>query len=403
MKSFCKLTNEWKSRLLKILQLSRVIGVANYVINATQMKTISFLLLTILTSVGYGQKSGTGSGSIDVESKSYLGSKLIIQGGIISESDRYNDFVYTDTVSTFMKSAKFLTGSSEEYKIGIIASYPHPFQISYFDTSTQSGTSSHYFFVGNNKVSIKLGDLFKEKDVLSGRISKENREYLKLQNQYKKFVNNQTGEIYNLAGKLEVLKQYISRNPNSIVALWDLALNYYLVRSEVDKRKVLAIIQNFSNEVKETKTYQGLTNVIGQDLELAEGTRIPNIFLKGNDSLLSIVSKNKYTLIDYWFLGCSPCIAQFPHYKEIYDSNKVNGFEMIGISVDSRKDEANWQNLIAKSKLNWLQYLDPGGKESEKLYIRKFPTNFLLDNRGLIIKKDISLEDLALFLKNNLN
>ena len=210
-------------------------------------------------------------------------------------------------------------------------------------------------------------------------------------------------QIYDLPGKLEVLKSYISQNPNSIVALWDLTLNYYNVIREIDKRKVLAILQNFSDEIKDTKTFQALTKVIYEDLQLAEGTQIPNIFLKGNDSLLSIVSKNKYTLIDYWFIGCSPCIAQFPYYKKIYDSNKVKGFEIIGISVDSKKDEANWQYIIAKFKLNWLQYLDINGKESEKLFIRKFPTNFLLDKRGVILKKDISLEDLELFLKHNLN
>ena len=370
--------------------------------NFNQMRIQIILIFLSITGVGFGQRVEK-AGWINIESNFYLRRGFLIQGGIFSDSNSYNDFTYADTASTIMKSAKFLKGSPEEYKIGIKANYPHPFQIGYLDTVNGAIAYSYYFFVGNNTVNIKLGDLSKEKSILIGKLTNENREYLKLQNLYNKFVNKQTGEIYDLAGKLEVLKRYISQNPNSIVALWDLALNYYNVKSEADKRNVLAIVQKFSNDVKNTKTFQALTNVIDEDLQLKEGTQIPNLFFQGNDSLLSVVSNNKYTLIDFWFTGCTPCIAQFPYYKKIYDSNKVNGFEMLGISVDSKKDEANWKNIIAKFKLNWLQYLDANGKESEKLFIRKFPTNFLLDNRGVILKKDISLEDLERFLQEKLN
>ncbi len=365
------------------------------------MKLQLLLILLSITGVGLGQ-SVEKVGMINIESNFYLGKEFVAQGGILSDSYGYNDFNFTDTVSTIMNSAKLLKGSSEEYKIRIMASYPHPFQITYFDKLKQVGASSHYFFVGNNRVNIKLGDLSEEKDVLNGKLSKENREYLKLQNLYKKFVNKQTGEIYDLAGKLEVLKRYISRNPNSIVALWDLALNYYNVRSEADQRKILTIVQYFSNGIKDTKTFQALTDNIIHDLQLAEGNRMPNIFLKGNDSLLSVVSKNKYILIDFWFSGCQPCLKQFDTLQKIYDNNKQKGFEIIGISTDSKKNVSNWEEVILKFNLSWIQYLDTGGVEAKKLYIMSFPTNFLLDRNGTIIKKDISPEALEIFLKANL-
>lgn len=366
------------------------------------MKIQLLLILLSITGVGLGQ-SVEKVGSINVESSFYLGSKFVIQGGILSDSNSYNDFTYTDTVSTIMNAAKLLRGSSEEYKIGIKAGYPHPFQIGFLDTLTGDIAYSHYFFVGNNKVSIKLGDLFKEKDVLSGKLTKENREYFKLQNLYKKLVNTQTGEIYDLAGKLEVMKRYISQNPNSIVALWDLALNYYNVRNEADQRKILTLVQHFSDAVKDTKTFYALTNNIIHDLQLAEGNQMPNIFFKGNDSLLSVVSKNKYTLIDFWFSGCQPCLKQFDTLQKIYDNNKQKGFEIIGISTDSKKNESHWKEVILKFNLTWIQYLDTGGVEAKKLYILSFPTNFLLDRNGKILKKDISPEDLGLFLRKNLH
>lgn len=359
------------------------------------------LILLSITGVSLGQ-SVEKVGSINLGSDFYLGSEFVVQGGIFSDSNRYNDFKYTDTVSIIMNSAKLLKGIAEEYKIGVMASYPHPFQISYFDKFKQAGASSHYFFVFNNKVSIKLGDLSKEKDVLKGKLTKENREYLKLQNLYKKFVNKQTGEIYDLARKLEVLKRYISRNPNSFVALWDLALNYYEVESEEDKRLLLTIVQYFSDRVKNTKTFQALTNNIVHDLQLAEGNRMPNIFFKSNDSLLSVVSKNKYTLVDFWFSSCQPCLNQFDKLQKIYDNNKQKEFEIIGISTDRKENVSQWKEVIFKFNLTWIQYLDAGGVEANKLYIIGFPTNFLLDRYGTIIKKNISPEELSIFLEANL-
>jgi len=367
------------------------------------MKIQSLFILLSITGISFGQRVEK-TGIINVESNFYSGKEFAIQGGIYSVSNDYNDFNYSDTVGTLMNSTKFLTGSSVKYKISVKVKYPHPFQISYFDKLERAGTGSHYFFVGNNEVNIKLGDLTKQKDVLVGKLSKENREYLNLQNLYKKYVNKQTGEIYDLAGKLDVLKKYISQNPNSIVALWDLVLNYISsIRHSADQRKVLNDIQYFSDEIKGTKTFQALTNRINQDLQSAEGEQMPNIFLKGHDSLFTVVSKNKYTLVDFWFTGCQPCLKQFAPLQKIYDVNKQKGFEIIGISTDGKKEVSKWQEVIFKFNLTWIQYLDTGGVETEKqIYFYGYPTNFLLDTNGKILKKNISPADLALYLRKNL-
>lgn len=342
-------------------------------------------------------------GSIHIKSNFYIGRDIIIQGGVASKFNDYNDFRYSDTFSTIMSSAKLIKSIPEEYKIGIRESYPHPFQISYFDQLRQEGASSYYFFVGNNNVDIKLKDLHKEKNMLTGKLSKENTEYLTIQNLYRKFVNSQTGEIYDLAGKLAVMQQYISQNPNSIVALWDLVLNYYLIKHDPDQRKVLKIIQNFSDKVKSTKTFQAFTKNILGDLQLVEGKRMPNFFFEGHDSLFTFVSNNKYTLIDFWFSRCAPCITQFEPLKFQYEKYQGKGFTIIGISVDMLKNKNIMENVLKEKGINWINLWDIDGSISYKNYIHSFPTNFLLDNAGKIIKKDISMEELDDFLKKNLN
>jgi hypothetical protein len=51
--------------------------------------------------------------------------------------------------------------------------------------------------------------------------------------------------------------------------------------------------------------------------------------------------------------------------------------------------------------LNWI-YWDEDGKIAKFYNINTYPTHFLLDARGTIIKKNITLEELDQFLLKNL-
>ena len=62
----------------------------------------------------------------------------------------------------------------------------------------------------------------------------------------------------------------------------------------------------------------------------------------------------------------------------------------------------NWKKVIAKNNITWQNLLDENGNISKKYSINKFPTNFLLDSEGKIIKRDIPQEELEKFLEENL-
>ena len=113
------------------------------------------------------------------------------------------------------------------------------------------------------------------------------------------------------------------------------------------------------------------------------------------------VINRKYTLIDFWFSHCGPCIAQFPMMRNLYAKYKNAGFEVVGISIDKTEDKRAWLDAISKHKLEWKQYWDIDGKEAKRFFINLYPTNLLLDNEGRIIKKNILLEELEIFLAKN--
>lgn len=61
-----------------------------------------------------------------------------------------------------------------------------------------------------------------------------------------------------------------------------------------------------------------------------------------------------------------------------------------------------WLYAIEKHKIPWDNYLDENGKNASNLSINMFQTNFLLDNTGKIIMKNIAPLALEEFLKENL-
>lgn len=344
--------------------------------------------------------------SINGNSTFYNGQRLFIQGGVYSKSNSYNDFMFVhDSADSINSSYKTLLVQDNQFTINGFLEYPHPFQVSFYDAKTESGTSSYFFFADAGAVNIEINDLFTNKYLGNHLLSRSNKEYQHLKKLYSNTVDTLNGKVHDFKAKQKTIQKYITQNPGSYVALWDLVIDYAIEKNWKNDDDIKIILKNallLSSAIKKTTTYKSLLENIKKDLELSTGKTFPNIPLNSTDSLIPIVKKNKFTLIDFWFSGCVPCVRQFPSYKVSYDLNKSKGFEIIGISVDGKKEEADWHKIIQNMNLNWLHYLDTNDV-SGKLHITGFPTNYLLDNDGKIIKVNITPEELERFLQQNLH
>ena len=139
---------------------------------------------------------------------------------------------------------------------------------------------------------------------------------------------------------------------------------------------------------------------MNNSLQLSEKLKFPNLEIQ-NKKIFSSLGP-KYTLIDFWFSSCKPCLEQIPVYKKIYTKYKNDGFEIINISSDRTEDISKWKKLITEKELNWVHFLDENGVLTRHYSINKYPTSFLLDSEGKIIKKDSTPEELERFLKENI-
>ncbi|MBS1601703.1 MAG: TlpA family protein disulfide reductase [Bacteroidetes bacterium] len=112
---------------------------------------------------------------------------------------------------------------------------------------------------------------------------------------------------------------------------------------------------------------------------------------------------SKYALVDFWYSHCGPCLREFEELKKLYKENEPFGLAVAAVSTDDKKSVQDWKRVIREYRLPWPQYLDMGGHQASGLLIRAFPTTFLLDSQGKIVKRDPDLKSLSLFLEEHIH
>jgi peroxiredoxin len=103
--------------------------------------------------------------------------------------------------------------------------------------------------------------------------------------------------------------------------------------------------------------------------------------LDGQEITLSQL-RGKIVLLDFWATWCGPCRESIPHFVQIYKTNRENGFEMIGLSVD-KGDEGVVRRFIESMEIPYLIVIAP--EEVVRNYkVTAIPTTFLIDKEGKI-------------------
>lgn len=105
--------------------------------------------------------------------------------------------------------------------------------------------------------------------------------------------------------------------------------------------------------------------------------------------------KGKYVLVDFWASWCGPCRKENPNVVAAYKKYHDKGFEIVGVSLDNKKDA--WLTAIHKDDLTWTHVSDLKGWQNEvalEYAVKSVPTSFLVGPDGKIIGKNLRGEAL---------
>lgn len=196
------------------------------------------------------------------------------------------------------------------------------------------------------------------------------------------------------------LYTYVQAHPASYVALWSLIERFSAFGHSQLRESTLAL---FAASVKASRPWQ----IAQQDMSNAlikQGAVFPSFRVAGvtQPPQQLQLPKAKYTLVDFWFCRCRPCIESFPALKKLYATYQPKGFEIVSISTDKTQEVPLWQKRIKEYELPWVQYLDENAVAANTLAVSSFPTTFLLDHTGKVLLKNVTPEELEKILAEKL-
>lgn len=194
-------------------------------------------------------------------------------------------------------------------------------------------------------------------------------------------------------------KNFVKDHPASYVA--PSILNSLSI--ELEANEIESYINAMDTNIAKIPVIKNLKERVAVMKAVAVGQKAPDFTMNDvNGNPITLYSKvgSKLLLVDFWAAWCGPCRQENPNVVKVYNEFKKKGFDVFGVSLDQKKED--WLKAIADDKLTWthvsdLQYWN---NAAAKMYaVNAIPANFLLDETGTIIGRNIRGE--ALYNKVN--
>lgn len=318
--------------------------------------------------------------------------------GEIDNYDNHHIFIAYENVvdSALVKNGKFKFKGIVENPTSII-----------FTTSNPSG-SNRNFYLENSKINVKL-QLEKKKIndnltidwVVIKQAAGSKTDFI--YTEFEKFKSEHEASLDwkdQLYSKLdETFKKYPS-NAYSGDLLFDVSLDSVLTNQQL--RRLYSYIDWKSQDVFRKNKVR--FNIFKEEnIDIGDSIKDFNLLNNKNVEISSTKYRGRLLLIDFWASWCLPCREEFPELKLIYNQYKNNGFDILGVSIDDSNEK--WLKAIAKDKLIWENVISPGGFKSQiaiDYKIFAIPSNYLVNDEGVVIAKDMAPKDLELLLQKHI-
>lgn len=145
--------------------------------------------------------------------------------------------------------------------------------------------------------------------------------------------------------------------------------------TEIESQNAVSDTSGAKNDSDDTAPFQ---NFSGKDFD-------------GNAVDQNLFSGNAVTVINFWFTGCKPCVAELSKLNELNDTIKSMGGEVVGINTetfDGNEDAIKEAAAVLESQGAAYRNLSIDSASDAGKYasdIMAFPTTILVDRNGNIV------------------
>lgn len=128
----------------------------------------------------------------------------------------------------------------------------------------------------------------------------------------------------------------------------------------------------------------------------AENKPAPNIsVISLDDTQLNLDSlKGKVVLLNFWATWCPPCREEIPSMMKLNSFMAGKPFKMVCVSVDEGGKKAVTE-FFKNTGFSLPAYVDPTGQAPATYGLTGVPETFVIDKKGIIVKKVIGGLDWA--------
>ena len=132
----------------------------------------------------------------------------------------------------------------------------------------------------------------------------------------------------------------------------------------------------------------------GQPEDAEQGDAFPQFTgkdLDGNDVDNSLFSANAFTVVNFWFNGCKPCVQELDDLSALNERIKEQGGEFVVINVETldgnKQGIETAKQLLEMTGANYRNiYFDASSEAGTfALGIMAFPTTYVFDRNGRIV------------------
>jgi Thioredoxin-like len=232
-------------------------------------------------------------------------------------------------------------------------------------------------------------------------------ESIKGDDTYYKFTEFQKG-MASLNGASEpTISEYIltriAENANSPLSLAFAEVFVKKLKNNKEEiKKIKKILESQPAEVKNHLIHAGIYLRVSALLNTESVDFQSLTFMNRQLEQTIISSQNEsYTILDFWFVACAPCVKQHQQMKKDFEADIWNGaVRLIGISTDEDLDA--WRRYLNDHEIKWDNYIEnfnQDDKLSNQLGVMTYPTYCLLDKNYGVSKLFSSYEELKRYLR----